>query len=358
MNPYSVTGEYRQYLRQKYVLLGGMLLLLPVAFFLSITAGPVHIGSAEIIRILLGGEAPDTHVRIIYHFRLPQSVAAVLAGAGLAISGASMQAVLRNPLCSPFTLGISGAAAFGAASVIFLRDGIVTATAITATFAETTAFLPAGSVTAGAFLSAILATGLILTLSGRRSAKPETIILIGVALGAFYGAGTMMLQYFATERQLAAMVYWTFGDTQRANWYSVGIMSLFVAVSVIYFISQSRNYNTLALGEENALSLGVPVRRMRLGTMFFASLLTSVLVTSLGIIGFVGLVVPHTVRLWVGSDNRFVLLCSLVCGALLLLIADTAARTITPGCQMPVSILTAFLGAPFFLLMLLNKSEV
>jgi iron complex transport system permease protein len=330
-----------------------MFLLLPIAFFFSISVGAVKISFLEVFWILLGYEASETHTRIVYHFRLPQAFAALLAGAGLAISGATMQAVLRNPLCSPFTLGISGASVFGAALVIFLSEGVIGATVPTSNI-----FLHFSSVTLGAFLSSCLATVLILVLSGKRLIKPETIILIGVALGAFYGAGTMMLQYFATEWQLAAMVYWTFGDTQRATWFSVKAMSIFVGVSVVYFISQSWNYNALALGEENAQSLGVPVRRMRLGTMFFASLLISVLVSSLGIIGFVGLVVPHGVRLCVGSDNRFVLPCSLVCGALLLLIADTVARSISPGCLMPVSILTAFLGAPLFFLILLTRRAV
>lgn len=350
----SVTGEYRQYVKRKQFVFIVMLTLLPFAFFHSISVGPVKIGTAEVFRILLGFEAPESHVRIVRHFRLPQALAAMFAGAGLAISGATMQAVLRNPLCSPFTLGISGAAAFGAALVIFLSDSVVGASGLSVSIASKLV----GSVTLGAFFSSLLATGLIMALSGRRSVRPETIILIGVALGAFYGAGIMLLQYFATERQLAAMTYWSFGDTQRANWFSVGIMSFFVFVAIIYFLSQSWNYNALALGEENAQALGVPVRRIRLGTMFFASLLTAVLVTSLGVIGFVGLIVPHLVRLLVGSDNRFVLPCSLVCGALLLLVADGTARSITPGCIMPVSILTAFLGAPLFLAMLLNRRDM
>ncbi|HBT77464.1 MAG TPA: iron ABC transporter permease [Planctomycetaceae bacterium] len=346
MNAHSASDAYRRHLGRKRLLFAGMLVLLPFAFFHALTVGPVGIGWTEVVRILLGYDAPETHSRIVYHLRLPQALASLLAGAGLAISGATMQAVLRNPLCSPFTLGISGAAAFGAALVLFLRDETVAATGIASWLL--------GSVTVGAFLSSLLATGLILSLSGRRSMKTETIILVGVALGAFYGAGIMMLQYFATERQLVAMTYWTFGDTHRATWPSVVVMSLSVVVSIIYFVSQSWNYNALALGEENAQALGVPVRRVMLGTMFCASMLTAVLVTSLGIIGFVGLVMPHVVRLLVGSDNRFVLPCSLVGGALLLLVADSAGRSITPGCLMPVSILTAFLGAPFFLLMLLN----
>lgn len=352
MKPHTVTDEYRQHIGRKRLLLAGMLVLLPFAFFHAIMVGPIKIGWLEVVRILLGYEASETHVQIVYLLRLPQAIAALLAGAGLAISGAAMQSVLRNPLCSPFTLGISAAAAFGAALTIFFRDGNA------ALFGSTSSsFWFVSSTMIGAFLSALLATGLILGLSSRRSMKPETIILIGVALGAFYGAGIMMLQYFATERQLAAMLYWSFGDTQRATWPSVGLAGLFVIASSIYFLSQCWNYNALALGEENAMSLGVPVRRMRMLTMLFASLSTAVLVASLGIIGFVGLVIPHLVRLIVGSDNRFVFPCSLVCGALLLLVADSVARSLVPESLMPVSILTAFLGAPLFLMMLINRRD-
>ncbi len=352
-----MSDEYRRYVGRKLLLLVGMLVLLPFAFLYAISRGPVEIPWAEVLRILLGapaGEISESNIRIVYYSRLPQILAAMLAGAGLAISGATMQAVLRNPLCSPFTLGISSAAAFGAALVVFLHGGTV----VVAGKAASTAAWPVGSVSAGAFLSSLLATALILVLSGRRSMKPETIVLIGVALGSFYGAGIMLLQYFADEQQLAAMVYWTFGDTQRATWASLGWIATFVFVSIIYFLSQSWNYNALALGEENAKALGVPVRRLRLGTMLLSSLLTAVLVASLGIIGFVGLVVPHLVRLAIGSDNRFVLPCSVVCGALLLLVSDTLAMTAISGRIVPVSIWTAFLGAPIFLLMLLKRRDI
>lgn len=354
MNHVSITAKYRQYTRRKVCLLLGMVALLPLVFFHAISVGPVDIPWTETIRILLGFESPENYVRIVWYSRLPQALAALLAGAGLAISGATMQAVLRNPLCSPFTLGISGAAAFGAALVVFLHGGAIVLGGV----AVSTASLSLSSVTAGAFLSSVLATGFILALAGRHSTKPETIILIGVALASFYGAGIMLLQYFADEQQLAAMVYWTFGDTQRATWSSLGTVTLLLAVSTVFFISQSWNYNALALGEENALALGVPVTRMRLGTMLLASLLTAVLVASMGIIGFVGLVVPHLVRILVGSDNRFVLPGSLVSGALLLLVSDTVARSVLPGRLLPVSILTTFIGAPVFLLMLLKRKDI
>lgn len=353
MNRRSVTDEYRRYIGCRIFLLAVLFALLPVVFFYSISVGPVRISWTEVVGILFGFEAPENHVRIVRYSRLPQSLAAMLAGAGLAISGATMQAVLRNPLCSPFTLGISGAAAFGASLVVFLQGGTVVAGQ-----GVSMAAWPIGSVTVGAFVSSLLATGLILALSVRRSMKPETIILIGVALASFYGAGIMLLQYFADEQQLAAMVYWSFGDTQRATWSSLALTAPAAALAILFFVSQSWNYNALALGEENARALGVPVNRMRLGTLFFASLLTAVLVASLGIIGFVGLVVPHLVRLLTGSDNRFVLPGSLVLGALLLLVSDTAARTLLPGRLVPVSILTAFLGAPVFLLMLLRRRDI
>ncbi|MCL2743598.1 MAG: iron ABC transporter permease [Planctomycetaceae bacterium] len=348
--------EYKNYIRRKVIILSAAVLLLPLVLFYSLTAGPADISCSEVIRILLGFDAPENKGRIIFYARLPQAIAAILAGAGLSVAGASVQSVLRNPLCSPFTLGISGAAAFGAALTVFFAGTSISAVQ-----------QPLGglginfgfqlSVTAGAFLSSIAATVFILALAVRCQSKPETVILMGVALGAFYGACIMLLQYFADERQLAAIVYWSFGDTQRATWSSLLPIAVLVAVSCLYFISQCWNYNALALGEEAAASVGTPTQRVRLLTMIFASLITAVLTASLGVIGFIGLVVPHLARLIIGCDYRFVIPFSLVVGAVFLLAADTFSRVILPGRLMPVSIITAFLGAPVFLLMLTGKGR-
>ena len=275
-----------------------------------------------------------------------------MAGAGLSTVGAAMQSVLRNPLSSPFTLGISSAAAFGAACVVIFGGGKIAA--LDNVIAGSG--LPYGSITAGAFVSSLLATGLILLLSGRKHVRTETVILTGVALSAFYGAGIMLLQYFAEEQQLAAMIYWTFGDTARGSWPILGALALLVIVSGIWFYVQSWNYNALALGEETARGLGVSVRRVRGMTMLVCSLVTAVLVSTLGVIGFVGLVVPHLCRLFVGSDNRYVLPISFFAGAGFLLVSDTFARMVLAPRLMPVSILTALIGAPFFLLMLLRRN--
>ena len=335
-------------------MLGVTTLLLPAALVVSVAVGAVSIPLTETWAIICGANTEPRLVRIIMDIRLPQALAAIIAGAGLAISGATMQGVLRNPLCAPFTLGISGAAAFGAALMLFLGGGQVVMmdnTMAGSGFSQ-------GAIALGAFLWAMLATAVILLVGRLHGSRSETIILIGIALQSLFSAGLMFLQYLSDDARLAAIVFWTFGDTARATWQGIGLMILCVVPVSLYFMSQSWNYNTLAFGEETAMGLGVPVRRLRVTTMLLASFLTAVLVSLLGIIGFVGLVVPHIARLFVGSDNRFLLPFSLVSGGLLLLIADTAARLMLAPRVLPVSILTAFIGVPVLLLLVLNRRSV
>lgn len=347
----SILEEYRKYRLKKTLLLIFGVTFLPFVFVWSLRSGSIEVSLLEIWNILIGRETKGTAYTVIMYSRLPQVLAALMAGAGLAVSGTGMQSILRNPLCSPFTLGISAAGAFGAALVVFLGNGSVHLSANSVSELE----LPGGSVMFGAFVSCAIASVLILALSTRRNITNETIILIGVALSAFYGAGLMLLQFFANEQQLAAMVYWTFGDTVRADWNSIPLIAVILTVSSVYFITQGWNYNALSLGEEAAHGLGVPIRKTRAIGMFFASLLTAVLVATLGIIGFIGLIVPHIARLLIGSDTRFVIPFSLILGAIFLLFTDTLARTAISENTIPVSILTAFLGAPIFLVMLLHK---
>ncbi len=347
------TKTYRQSLQRRLAILVALALLLPVALAVSIAVGAASVPLTEIGTILCGGQAETRHVRIVFDIRLPQALAALVAGAGLAVSGATMQGVLRNPLTSPFTLGISGAAAFGAALMLFLGGGNIVN--MDNTFSGSG--FSSGAIAFGAFLWAMLATVAVLIFGRLRGSRGETIILIGVALNSLFSAGLMFLQYLSDDTRLAAIVFWTFGDTARVTWNGLGLMLVFVAPISVYFLSQSWNYNALAFGEETAMGLGVPVRRLRLLTMLLASLLTAVLVALLGIIGFVGLVVPHIVRLFVGSDHRFLLPCSLVFGALLLLVADTSARLILAPRVLPVSVLTAFIGVPVFLMLLINRRD-
>jgi iron complex transport system permease protein len=328
-----------------------VLLLLPILFCVSLSIGSAVISVSDVILVLSGGEVDERFVRIILNIRLPQSIAALLAGAGLSISGAVMQGVLRNPLCSPFTLGISNAAAFGAALTLLIFGGKIIAQDNTMTNLGLSQSVVAG----GAFLLSIFTCAIILLLNRLSGSRAETIILLGVAFSSLFTAGLMFMQYVADESRLAAIVYWTFGDTARGTWHTITILAICTIPISIYFVSQSWNYNSLSFGEETAQSLGVPVRRVQLVTMILSAFLTAVLVSLLGVIGFVGLVVPHLSRLIVGSDYRFLLPFSLVFGGFLLLFADTAARVMLAPRILPVSILTAFVGAPIFISLLVGR---
>jgi iron complex transport system permease protein len=330
------------------------LIFTPILFCVSLSIGSASIPFWDTVRILCGYKIDERFTRIILNIRLPQSVAALLAGAGLSIAGATMQGVLRNPLCSPFTLGISSASAFGAALTLLLFGGKIIAqdnTIIDVGYSKSV-------IAIGAFFTSILTCVIILALDRLTGSRMETIILLGVAFSSLFTAGLMFLQYIADESRLAAIVYWTFGDASRATWNSIAIMAICTIPIAIYFIFQSWSYNSLAFGEETAQSLGVPVRRVQIVTMILSSLITAVLVSLLGIIGFVGLVVPHLSRLIVGSDYRFLLPFSFVFGGFLLLFADVAARVMLSPRVLPVSILTAFIGAPVFISLLLRQRRI
>lgn len=342
--------EYNRYIGRKVTLVVVSVCLLVMVFVIAISMGVANISIADVASSLLGGDVAHRTDIIIWNIRLPQALTAVAAGGGLAVSGVVMQSILRNPLGSPFTLGISHAAAFGAAfSVMILNGGIMGASnadAITITNPSLTIFC--------AFLFSLLAAGVVIVVSRLRGSTPEVMILTGVAMGALFTAGTIFLQFFADDVQLAAMVFWTFGDTARATWSSLAAISLFVVVVSGYFIAHSWNYNAIDAGDETAKSLGVRVERVRIVGMVLSSMLTALIISFLGIIGFVGLVVPHMVRRVIGSDHRFLLPASILIGGLLLLVSDTMARLVLAPHLLPVSVLTAFMGAPVFLYLIVR----
>jgi len=341
---------YSRYIGRKTTFIFIGLLMLSLVILYSISTGAAHIPIADVIRALAGiGESKRFNL-IVWQIRLPQVLAAVVAGAGLSVGGAVMQSVLRNPLGSPFTLGISHAAAFGAAfSVMILGSGTMAGTQVGAVTISNP-YVTTGT----AFLFSMMTSFFIVAVARMRSAKPETMILAGVALGALFTAGTMFLQFFADDVQLAAMVFWTFGDVARAGWKELAVMAGVTIAATIYFIFNAWDYNAVDAGDETARGLGVRVERVRLTGMLVASLVTAATVSFLGIIGFVGLVCPHMVRRLIGADNRFLLPASAVLGAVLLLVSDTAARLILAPHLLPVSILTAFMGAPVFMILIVK----
>ena len=361
-----IPEEYLGYVRNKYLwILGGIVLLFflliisisvgaagvpPYDVLLSIVNGTIDRVSAFLHSTVIPAEELSSTDRIVWNIRLPQALAAIVAGIGLSVAGVAMQSILRNPLASPFTLGISNAGAFGAAvSVILLGTGQMHSTvadAVTLNNPYMTTFV--------AFIFCLLATAVILMISRVCGASPEVMILAGVAISSLFTAGTMFLQYFADDTQLAAVVFWTFGDVSRASWQELGIMALVVAGATIYFAANRWNYNAIDAGDETAKGLGVNVEAVRNIGMVVAALVSAVIVSFLGVIGFVGLVCPHMVRRVIGDDQRFLIPGSCVMGGILLLASDTVARVIVAPYVLPVAVLTAFLGAPTFIYLLLR----
>jgi iron complex transport system permease protein len=361
-----IPKDYLGYVRHKYLwILGGIILLFillvvsisvgaagipPYDVFLSIVGGTIDRISALLHSTAIPAEELSTTDRIVWNIRLPQALAAIVAGIGLSVAGVAMQSILRNPLGSPFTLGISNAGAFGAAvSVILLGTGQMHSTVADA-FTLNNPYLT----TIVAFIFCLIATAVILLISRVRGASPEVMVLAGVAISSLFTAGTMFLQYFADDTQLAAVVFWTFGDVSRAGWQELGLMALVVAGATLYFVANRWNYNAIDAGDETAKGLGVNVEAIRNVGMVVAALVSAVIVSFLGVIGFVGLVCPHMVRRLIGDDQRFLIPGSCVMGGILLLASDTVARIIVAPYVLPVAVLTAFLGAPTFIYLLLR----
>lgn len=346
----TVTGGYRAYTTRKLIIVGLIGLALAPALVAALSLGPASVPANEVVRTLFGVEVPQRSEIIVWNIRLPQALAAIVAGAGLAVAGAAMQSILRNPLGSPFTLGISQAAAFGAAFAVMILG---TGTRQGANAASVAIQDPAVTMLS-AFAFSLAGAGIITLVARLRGAAPEVMVLTGVALGSLFSAGTAFLQFFADDIQLAAIVFWTFGDTARVDWSELTILTGVTALACLYFLAQSWNYNAIDAGDETARALGVRVDTLRILGMVMASLLTAVSIAFLGIIGFVGLVVPHIVRRLIGAEHRFLLPASILGGGVLLLLADTAARLVLSPHVLPVSVLTAFLGAPVFVFLILR----
>jgi iron complex transport system permease protein len=350
----AVPEDYLAYVRRKYFWIMGGLLLLFFMLVYSISVGAVEIPFYKVVQTLLGQEPitkSDENIwRIVWNIRLPQALAAIVAGAGLSVAGVVMQSILRNPIASPFTLGVSNAGAFGAAvSVVVLGTGKMQSTVADAVIINNPYMT-----TTVAFLFCLLATGVILLISKIRGTSPEVMVLAGVALSSLFTAGTMFLQYFADDTQLAAVVFWTFGDVGRVNWVELEIMTSVVLLAILFFIVNCWNYNAIDAGDETAKGLGVNVERIRLTSMVISALVSAVIVAFLGVIGFIGLICPHMVRRVIGDDQKYLIPGSALFGGILLLVSDTAARLIISPYVLPVSVLTAFMGAPAFIYLLLR----
>jgi len=284
---------------------------------------------------------------IVWNIRLPRILTSIFVGAALAVSGAIMQTLLKNPLASPFTMGTSHGAMFGASLAILLFSGSE----------ESSGRIFVNdpySVVIFAFIGAIAGVLVILTLARLRGLSPEAVILAGVAISSVFMAGTTLIHYFADELQLASMVYWSFGDLGRTSWKELILIMILFIPSMVYFVFKGWDLNAAEIGDNTAKSLGIEIERLRFTGILLASLITAVSVAFVGIIGFVGLICPHIIRLMIGSDHRFLIPSSAILGALLLLGSDMISRVIVAPTIIPVGIITSFIGVPLFMYLLLR----
>lgn len=341
---------YRASLVKKNIAVAFLFVLVLILCGVSLTIGSYEGGFATLNALIFKND--ETLNYLLLELRAPRVISATIVGASLALSGAVMQNILKNHLASPFTLGISQGAAFGATAAITLFGaGTLTYAGVGAKFASS------GAIALFAFLGALASSSLILALSTLRRSAPEFIALSGIAIGSFFGACTMFLQYFATDFQLAATVFWSFGDLGRAGYSEIWLVASLCAPAATILLLLGWSFNAMLLGDVEAKTLGVNVFWFRMAAILLCALLAAASTAYYGIIGFVGLIAPHIGRVFAGEDYRYLPLLSALLGAALLLASDIAARLILAPVILPVGILTALLGAPLFLYLAIFKRK-
>ncbi len=308
----------------------------------ALTVGAARLPLGEVIAVLLGRSVPELVASVVLGLRLPRILLAALAGGGLAVAGVAFQALTRNPLADPAVLGVASGAALGAvvAQIVGLEGSLLATVGLSAL-----AFLGA--------LVAATAVYLVASVGGRLPI--QTLLLAGVIVGLFCSAATTLLISLVDFARLGGIVHWLMGSLGALGYRPVGVMALGCLVGVGMIYTQARALNLLALGEEPALQLGVEAERVKRLIFVGASLLTGVVVAQTGPIGFVGLIVPHAVRLALGSDNRVLIPAAAGAGAAFLVLADTLARVVARPAELPVGVVTAFCGAPFFIYLLRTR---
>lgn len=333
---------------KRSIILTGAAIALLLLMVAALSIGSSGISLRQMGLSVLSDE--DVAVRqILFNIRFPRVLAAVLAGAALSVSGAVIQTVIRNPLGSPYTLGLSASSMFGAALAI-VALGYMAQMGMAQNLQHNPYI-----VTASAFVFGLLCALLITGFARWRGATPETLVMAGIILSALFGSATSLMQYVSNDVELAAIVSWMFGDLGKATTQNTYIVLFVVLPSMAYFLANTFNLSTLNAGDEVATSLGVKVNRLRMITVMVASLVTAVTVAFYGVIAFVGLIIPHVTRKLVGFNERPVIIGSAIFGALFLLASDLLARTLLAPVVIPVGIITSFVGAPFFLYLLFNR---
>lgn len=333
---------YKNMTKHKFTVLVVMSIALMFTFIIDVMTGPAWLSIHDVISVLLFNSTENTTHFIVWSMRLPIALMAIVVGASLGIAGAEMQTVLGNPLASPYTIGVSAAAGFGAALALVLGVGVIPC-------AEE--FI----VSINAFVFALLSSGVIYFVSKKKDASVEIIVLLGIALLFLFNALIAFLQYIATEQEVQTVVFWLFGSLIRTTWLKIGITTTVFIISVLLLSKDSWKLTALSLGDIKAKSLGVNVEKIRLKVIIIVSFLTATSVCFVGTIGFIGLAGPHIARMLVGEDQRFFLPLSALGGALLLSVASIGSKLIVPGSIFPIGIITSFIGVPFLIFLILRK---
>lgn len=345
-------GGYAFYVWYNYCIAAVMLAVLLGVTFCSLMTGSSGLSFSEIFWGLLG-KGTAVAETILWNIRLPRICTAIAVGIALSMAGCMMQNVLRNPLASSSTLGVSQGASFGAAFAIVFFDAGMQAGAASALYIP-----QSWIVTLCAFLGGLCTTGVILGLSRLAKVSPAGMILAGVALSSLFAGGTTIIQYYADDVKVASVVYWTFGDLGRTGFREIGLIFFVSLCAFVVFYRNYWNYNAIESGMGTAKSLGVRVERLMLATMVLATFIASVAVAFVGTISFVGLVAPHIARRYVGNNYRFLLPCSALMGAIIMVMAELVSRMLVSPSILPIGALTSFLGAPVFLYMIFKKGGV
>lgn len=340
------TAEHFDYKKHSYrriifILIG--LLICAVSFITDVIVGPASLTLRDVwLAVMQSPEVSKNADVIIWSIRLPTAVMALLVGASLGIAGAGMQTILDNPLSSPYTLGISAGAGFGASLVVVI--GL-----------SSLEFLGEFMVPFGAFVFAGLTSFFIYSINKIKNFSSETMILAGIGMMFLFQALQSLMQYMATPEALQNIVFWTMGSLTKANWLSISIVLVALLVMLPLMMRESWRLTALKLGDEKASGLGVNVENLRVKIFLFISIITAVAVSFVGKIGFIGIVGPHIARMLVGEDQRYFLPLSAVCGMVILSLASIASKMLISGAMFPIGIVTAIIGVPFFFSLVLTR---
>lgn len=326
-----------------------VIIVLAVACFISfcfdIATGPSDITFRQVLAVIFGDNSVDESVKIIVHtVRMPYAIMALLVGMALSVAGAEMQTVLNNPLASPFTLGVSAAATFGAALAIVLGISLP--------------FINQNWIVSfNAFLFAFGSVLLLQFLMHWRRAGVGVLVLFGIAMVFAFNALVALLHYIASAETLQQIIFWNMGSLARADWEKVQLLGIVIAVVIPFTLMASWKMTVLRLGEERAVSIGINIKRLRFASLLRISLLAATSVAFVGTIGFIGLVGPHIARMLVGENHRYWFPASIFCGALIMSLSSIASKILIPGALLPVGVVTAIVGVPVFVYMIISKSK-